>query len=945
MDSDQPPLGDLSGSPSQRSRQNIPASLKISSFLNFQKQPQPSPIRRKPLPPGSILSPKKRSRDDGPPSELLTLRTFADIPPDPPSDSEELMVRDLDQFPRGHTPLIDQGDDFPGKSTGLNGKPLPLRDNEQGRGRNNHARLVSEPQQTKKTMMRPGMQRAITTAVQPSGNPPARFEPPQRSFSGSSVDPKAPKTPVGNKLTSFFTWKNSSPGSDSTSTEASDHGHSSIPSPNAPSPQTSYTSMRSNGLNIDVGKANAGHFRDGGLGPPLPPPTAEGDLFRRVSQLEAELREISAELAGSIRREMDLEDLVEKLQSDAPQPPDYNQRTSDYFSDSGTSSVRYQAEPSVRLEDIESVKRKSEQERAQLKVTLSQKWQDERSRRKVLEAHVQILEDKINQSRRDRTENSNATAKAKELEISLEDARRRLVEERKLKENFEDLLTALRVDLEQHRNERDNLRDEVVPQLRSQLQGYESAATESSKMNYDHARLQQEVDRLRSENSILINARKMQQDMQRTQAGFSTISEEGETRPQSPIGLSRSNSLARGPSRATGLARSGSLSRSNSITGKGREPPESLVDRIKDIEMQRDALHKGMKQVLERQKVQTREYEKRIKNLEIERDRAMQSSSPRTKGYEKEVKSLRAEINHLRTRADDAVEQKFQCEKGLGGLKMDLDRAEQETASLRKLLQEHDISLPEDFSAQLEAAYSDLQRERQQVQSRVDSFRSIEEEQRLAAQLSASAQRSEVLAAQMRQQLDTNQSLRLRLASAISKGETSQQASTRRISELQARLKKLEDTVVVAQQQSETAVMKHEEEIRTLKDSHNVQLQRVKSGLRTPTIFSPKSPASPLFSSRSPKLDKTSSGVGMPLNQALKTEWLEKKVKELEAALGDADKEMEEVVSRMNMAQIEVAELQAERDEALRQTRRLEAEISAEREKVKALMEPLTSFS
>ena len=113
-----------------------------------------------------------------------------------------------------------------------------------------------------------------------------------------------------------------------------------------------------------------------------------------------------------------------------------------------------------------------------------------------------------------------------------------------------------------------------------------------------------------------------------------------------------------------------------------------------------------------------------------------------------------------------------------------------------------------------------------------------------------------------------------------------------------------------------------------------------------------------MFKTRSPRLAQTSSGPGMPLNEALRTEFLDNKVKELEKALGDADKEMEEVVARMNLAQIEVAELQNERlvlsshftplkirvliginrDEALRQTRRLEAEISKEREKILALM-------
>jgi prefoldin subunit 5 len=47
--------------------------------------------------------------------------------------------------------------------------------------------------------------------------------------------------------------------------------------------------------------------------------------------------------------------------------------------------------------------------------------------------------------------------------------------------------------------------------------------------------------------------------------------------------------------------------------------------------------------------------------------------------------------------------------------------------------------------------------------------------------------------------------------------------------------------------------------------------------------------------------------------EATKTELLEKRVEELEKALRDADREMEEVVGRMNIAQIEVAELQFEK--------------------------------
>lgn len=115
----------------------------------------------------------------------------------------------------------------------------------------------------------------------------------------------------------------------------------------------------------------------------------------KMADIENELREISSELAGSIRREMDLEDLVERLQSEGP---DANRRTSDYFSDSGTSSVRYASE-SGKNEDIEKIRRAGEQERAQLKVELSQKLQEERSKRVASESHVQILESQVQQVR------------------------------------------------------------------------------------------------------------------------------------------------------------------------------------------------------------------------------------------------------------------------------------------------------------------------------------------------------------------------------------------------------------------------------------------------------------------------------------------------------------------------------------------------------------------
>lgn len=727
-------------------------------------------------------------------------------------------------------------------------------------------------------------------------------------------------------------------------------------------------------------------------------------MSSQVVDMEEELREVSSELAGSIRRELELEDLVDRLQAEVTQGPDLGRRTSDYFSDSGTSSVRYPASDNGggKMEDLAKMKRLSEQEKARFKLGLSQKLQDERARRKVVEQHMQQLGEQLQhvghqckhlfrhsinrkQIVQERAAASSTSNRVRDLENSLEDHRRRLNEERKVKENFEDLLTALRDEIEKRRDERDNLRDEVVPQLQARVEGLEAEALEYQKLTYENARMQQELQSLKNENTTLMNARRLQLEMQQHASRFNSIAEEDGPVPATPtakIGLTRSISVARDSvaGGAGGLSRSGSLSRHNSISSKERDSRESLADRVKDIEMQRDALHRALKSLLDRQAYQNKEHEKKMQALEAERDRALQAQSPRRTGYEKEVTGLRFEINQLRRRADDALMQKWQCEKGLGGLKMDLDRAEQETSSLRTLLQEHDILIPdvltrksqeiekgtEVTSASLERAYKELQatqslsikkirelhgqvpssgddaqtsdtmdsllksitdaeaqRDYAQKQAEVyrakaeslqeaDSFHTGENAG-LVEQLRASANRVDSLAGQVRLQLAANSDLRQRLAEAVGRGEREQQASAFRINSMQGKLKTLEDKLVSAQQHSEEAFAQHEEEVREMKDSHNSQLQRLKTGLRTPTFYSPKSPSSPMFASRSPRLSKTTSGVGMSMNEALRTEILENKVVELEKALGDADKEMEEVVSRMNMAQIEVMELQSAR--------------------------------
>ena len=578
----------------------------------------------------------------------------------------------------------------------------------------------------------------------------------------------------------------------------------------------------------------------------------------------------------------------------------------------------------------------------------------------------------------ERAISSGTANRVRDLEGALEDHRRRLQEEKRVKDNFEDLLAALRGEISQYRDERDNLRDEVVPQLKARVEGLEGEATELQKLTYDNARMQQELQSLKNENTTLMNARRLQLEMQQHSSRFNAIAEEEGSSPTSGSGLGLTRSAS---TRVTGaLGRSPSLKRSNSVSSKERE----FNERVKDIEMQRDALHKALKLLLDRQSYQSREHQKTVKMLELERDRALQNHSPRRMGYEKEVNGLRFEINQLRRRADEVIQQKYHCEKGLGGLKKDLDRADQETTSLRALLQKNDILIPERpgsrshevengahvTSASLEKAYRDLQRtqamsitklrelhggapssaedadtqatmdkllksmsdaaaERDFAQKQAAMFRaeaeSLKESENyhssenagLADQLRAAANRVEGLSQSVRMQLDSNSSLRQRLAEAVGRGEQEQKNSTARINSMQGKLKTLEDKLMTAQQHSEEAFAQHEDEVKDIKESHNAQLQRLKSGLKlkTPSSLSPRTPGpvSPIFSARSPRLDKTTSGAGKSLDEALRTEFLEKRVVELERALGEADTEMEEVVSRMNLAQIEVMELQSAR--------------------------------
>lgn len=718
------------------------------------------------------------------------------------------------------------------------------------------------------------------------------------------------------------------------------------------------------------------------------PPPSTSIASAEVEEMEEELKAISSELAASIRREMDLEDLVDRLQEQTNNAQAPGKRTSDYFSDSGYSSAKL-SEYDQSREEIEKIQRRSEQEKASIRLELSNKVQDERSKRKVLDQQIKELVEKASKVDLANMNSMDASGRVKELENTCEDLRRRLSDERQSKINFEDLLSALKGELRDACDERDNLRDEIVPQLRARVEGLESEAAEYTDLTYESTKMQQQLQSLKNENNSLRNSM--------------TGGPEDLVKRMS-AGLARSNSAAAASYRGQ-MPPNFPLARSDSFKNVQSESRDALAERLKDVEAQRDALHSALKNLLERQEFQNREHDKKIRILEKERQRLLHDS-PKKMGFQKDISKLRTEVNVLRHRAEEALEEKWQVEKGLSGLKMDLDRAEEEIESLRSLLREKDILIPPSLarssqssdtsgepvtSDSLQMAYAELQKayteslqrintlefnassgpdektklamerlerslsaallERDATRKEMEGHRNqfdqlaaneatnMNAERALADELIESANRVEQLASQVRQQLSTNAGLRTRLSETIARGEADRKLNSERISELQERLRSLEEQVISTQTASEERIARHEEEIAQLQAAHNEQLRRINlnSG---PGLQNPRKTA---LLKRSPSAVFSNLVAAKSFEEEAEMNVLRMKIAELERTLTEAENEMQDVVARMNTAQIEVLNLQEERESAVRETKRLQAVLN--QEQVKSFEERFRSLS
>lgn len=644
-----------------------------------------------------------------------------------------------------------------------------------------------------------------------------------------------------------------------------------------------------------------------------------------LDELERELREVSSELASSIRREMELEDENDRLKGEPTLPiGELTRRTSDYFSDSGSSAAKMSTlENDTRIEELERAKRRLEQQKAQLRAEYSAKFANEVRRRHDMEARVGVLERDAREGGARSAAGVGSAERIKELETFLEEARRRLGQERQSHDNFEDLLAALRAELSQMRSERDNLVDEVVPQLKARVEGLEQEAAEASNLRYENTRMQQELG-YTSPNPSRVTS----------MAG-------ADGWPKS-AGLMRSGSVF-GGMQSSGVKRSSSvLNRTSSIKGRGGDAAE-----WKELEEQRDALHKALKAMIRRHDMQKREHSRAIQRVIADRDDSSSVSHPRN-GFSKKVGSLKGQMSTLRKRADEALTQKWQCEDNLGGVKMALDRAEQETRSLRSMLGEGGafdsnglgiklasdesdsaISMVKIIRRSIQLAETERDAARREAGSYRQRARSIGDRSR-ADSLLNSARQLDTLADRLDQCVRKNIDLHERLAVALKKGEKEQSTSTSKIVELQSHLKGLEDQLLAAQQESEITFAANEEVARSINRTAVPHVVRL--------TFSGAGSSQGIFDNKAPRLHAMRSGKAQSLESSIKTAILESSVADLEKAVLETDGEMKLAVARVEKSRAEISMLRGERDVASQNMKDLQNAISEEQQKATRLM-------
>ncbi|KAK9349532.1 hypothetical protein V1522DRAFT_396737 [Lipomyces starkeyi] len=176
-----------------------------------------------------------------------------------------------------------------------------------------------------------------------------------------------------------------------------------------------------------------------------------------VESLQNELRQVSAELAASIKRELDLEMLLDKYATTKDSDGELTDGSSSYPEDDSVGSdrfrhrLRYNPE---RFEDLETKLRMAQQEKARLQLEFQHTVDRERQGRRECEEKRKKLEQQLKSKAKSGKKdallaaNIEATENVRSLEVALEEAQRKLYNERMNAQNLEFMLTSIREELQ-----------------------------------------------------------------------------------------------------------------------------------------------------------------------------------------------------------------------------------------------------------------------------------------------------------------------------------------------------------------------------------------------------------------------------------------------------------------------------------------------------------------
>ncbi|KAK7207952.1 hypothetical protein BZA70DRAFT_293254 [Myxozyma melibiosi] len=429
-----------------------------------------------------------------------------------------------------------------------------------------------------------------------------------------------------------------------------------------------------------------------------------------VETLQSELRLVSVELAASIKRELDLESLLDQYVTvnDDNDADDDNQvaelsdgssslADDDNYDDPDPAKDKFrrglQFSPE-KMQELEAKLRKERREKVQMRLEFQKTVEIEREGRREAEGRRKKLEEQLKSKsktgKKDAliTANIEANETIKSLELALEDSQRKLYNERMNSQNLEYMLTGMREEL-------------------------------------------QEVS-IRSPSELSMAAR-----------------------ASSSMQMLQNGSHARSISESS--ARSFASSKGSSAAINAMTDPEEMRMRIKDLETQKSALQDALRSLKDRHEIELKRHAEKEatlqKHLVRSRELVKTAVSARKVTGEKDVLMLREQVAVMKSKLVGAQAGKDELQRNLLELKQQFESITQ----AHEASQSRQLSQSEQMSGQLatiqaqrdhyKALLEKLERDRQQMK---------EEHQRMTDTLHSNSQRISEFSSQIQKLVADN---------------------------------------------------------------------------------------------------------------------------------------------------------------------------------------------